>query len=1055
MVVPHVLDAKHPFSASSLIPPVSYPTDDTMLTRFVRPETLHHLQWHTVQTLFEETCLSDWGVWQWKSMPFFETVTTQQLLTQSLPQALGTSEDTQDTPLSAETLVLQHWLPLLLPAMVHQPDLFMSQAEPLTSALHAWHTRAVVIVQALYRAEGTPPPIDTLRDRLHHASQKHPSYSTPSQAPPAQWRELWQRFIKQASLTKHEWASLFVIFQAVVHWVGWLKNQWFPIAREVKKKYPWLFQSPHTEGLYASLEEEGFHWLHTLPNIHTLLGIMNQYLDPDTLTFRADASPTYATLTEGYRTLQQESMKLLEDIARQWGLGASGMSRGVTEREGRWVLPVPSEQYHYDMGVIVARSDGGRLVYVEPRKFAKMQQQLASYQTALLQEEQRLLDAIDTHWREGMPKLSHWWQALGLLERLHAGAMVANRWQGEPTETQYLPSSETSQPPLPFYLPEAKHPLLLLHPPAHVAQVHGNTLAFGTTESQCLLISGPNAGGKTMSLKTLGLAVCLHRAGITLPIAGETSPSVQTSSTDTTAPYTLPDHGHLPWLEHMVTYLGDGQTIEEGLSSFSAYLTWLKSLQLDHSKAGWLVLMDEIAAATDPTEGGALAQAILDTLLAQEAWVCVTTHLETLKRHAMQHPCMQNASMAFDPIRMTPTYQLLLGIPGASHTLHIATRYGLPDALMAKAQAYRQEHSVWSEELIAKMERQMLEMQADQTAIGQLRHQLTAQEMQLSATLKRLQDEKHNTLKTWRNQLKTRLERTSDSLTLLERHLRQKLLETHQPLPELPKALHATSDHTAPASAAPLAMPETPEQRAYNHILAFQAKFKQLEQQGLKTVAALEAILEEESLTLGGETPLFSFKKGEKVFCVTLNEMGTLEKLHPNTQEATLRMGLLTAKVTLQSLRPEHWRDPGQAKRAIHQALAVKAGLLKQRRDTVEASRHAQTYAQQNIRTQDATHHAPHRLETAKQGNPAVCDLRGFRASEALELLDIHLDRCLPSGISPIRCIHGQGTGALKRAVREHLAKHPLVAHWHPEEGIAGGDGVTVLYFEAPEHEES
>jgi DNA mismatch repair protein MutS2 len=1033
-------------------------------TTFLSETTRHHLNWEAVQALLQEACLSDWGVWHWESMPFFDVASLEGVCLRASSHkwtdATSSELEAEDDPAA---LPVDTWLEVVLESKgIKKLSLTdTTELQPWVYQLHAWHTRCVTVLQALYLAEGPPPPLETLRQRLHQVSTVKmsqsgaygalPSYtfSSPYAHKPA-WRVLWQRFTKQAPLTKHEWATLFVVFQALQQWVGWLKNNLLPTTRKAKAQYPWVFEG---EAYHQhDWQDEGFTWIHHLPPIHHLLGIMNQYLDPDTLSFRLDASPTYATLVSDYRTLQQDSMRLLEDIARQWGLGTSGMSRGVTEREGRWVLPVPTEQYHTDMGVIVARSEGGRLVYVEPKRFAKIQQQLLAHHTAMLQEEQRLLDAIATHWQEGLPKLSRWWHALGMLERLHASALVANQWHGVPVKTSYqsipavpqdasdhTPNDCTSQCP-PFYLPEAKHPLLLLHPPKQVAQVYGNTLTFGTTSSQCLLISGPNAGGKTMSLKTLGLLVCLHRAGVTLPITMpvETVPLQDKS---------MPQVPCLPWLKHLITYLGDGQNIEEGLSSFSAYLTWLKDLALEEDKTGWLILMDEIAAATDPTEGGALAQAILDTLVERRAWVCVTTHLETLKRHAMQHAHMQNASMVFDPVTMTPTYRLLVGIPGASHTLHIATRYHLPERLLAKAQAYRHEHSVWSEELIAKMERQMLELHTDQQTVSRLKLQLTEQEMQLSATLKRLNDEKHGTLRTWRTQLKTRLERTSDSLSLLERTLRQKLVAYDHALPELPKILQGVSSESSPS---PLPLPETPEQRAYLGVLAFQAKLKQLEQQGLRTLQDLEALLEEEALTLHGDTPLFTFKKGESVFCVTLNELGCIEKLHPNTQEATLRLGLLTAKVALKDLRPQHWRDPGQAKRAVHQALAVKAGLLKQRSLDAETSRQAQIQAQHAQRANVVTHETPHRLQTAKEGNPAVCDLRGLRASEALELLDIHLDRCLPSGISPIRCIHGQGTGALKRAVRDHIAKHPLVAHWHPEAAMAGGDGVTVLYFEAP-----
>src|SRR5690606_34940411 len=200
---------------------------------------------------------------------------------------------------------------------------------------------------------------------------------------------------------------------------------------------------------------------------------------------------------------------------------------------------------------------------------------------------------------------------------------------------------------------------------------------------QALVISGPNAGGKTVALKCLGLAVWMARAGLPLPVA---------------------EGSRVGWFD-VVTDIGDEQSIERSLSTFSAEVKNLTRI-LTHAGDRTLVLLDEVAGGTDPDEGSALAAAVLEALVVRGAAVAVTTHYERLKELAADDPRFVNASVGFDFEAMKPTFTLTLGVPGASSALAVATRFGMPLAVVGRARERLSEVAVTREELLGQLERE-------------------------------------------------------------------------------------------------------------------------------------------------------------------------------------------------------------------------------------------------------------------------------------------------------------------------------------------------------------
>jgi DNA mismatch repair protein MutS2 len=228
----------------------------------------------------------------------------------------------------------------------------------------------------------------------------------------------------------------------------------------------------------------------------------------------------------------------------------------------------------------------------------------------------------------------------------------------------------------------ARHPLLLAQswgrPERPVVPVDVEL----TRNRPLLIITGPNAGGKTIVLKTLGLLVLMAQVGCHIPAE---------------------EGSRLPVLSKLFAVIGDDQSVAENLSTFSAFVRQIRVV-LDRVDPSSLVLLDELGAGTDPDEGAALAQAILDALAARGALVMATTHLEPLKAFASTHPAARNASVEFDSARLAPTFRLSYDHPGQSYALAIAARFGLPPDLIARARSYRSEHAARLGELLERLD---------------------------------------------------------------------------------------------------------------------------------------------------------------------------------------------------------------------------------------------------------------------------------------------------------------------------------------------------------------
>ena len=409
-----------------------------------------------------------------------------------------------------------------------------------------------------------------------------------------------------------------------------------------------------------------------LPTLTALHDLLSRSLTPEG-TLNDDASPRLRSIRRKIREQRAQIVKVLEALFHSQGAETTFQDRYVTLRHGRYVVPVRAEALPRLKGIVHDRSQSGATLFVEPERVVEMNNDLVQTMREEEAECLRILQALTNEVSAALPELEALVDGIGELDLIFARAEMAERM--EATEPE-IDAGRT------VTLSGARHPLLLAQSwkepgrPVVPVDLHLDT------ELPLLMITGPNAGGKTVALKTLGLLALMAQAGCHLPVK---------------------EGSRLPVFSRLFAVIGDDQSVAENLSTFSAFVKQVKEILAEVDDRS-LVLLDELGAGTDPDEGAALAQAILEDLQGRGALVMATTHLEPLKAFASTHPGARNASVEFDGERLAPTFRLLYDRPGQSYALTIAARLGLPDRLIDRAHSHRSTQAKNLQELLQRLD---------------------------------------------------------------------------------------------------------------------------------------------------------------------------------------------------------------------------------------------------------------------------------------------------------------------------------------------------------------
>ncbi len=404
------------------------------------------------------------------------------------------------------------------------------------------------------------------------------------------------------------------------------------------------------------------------------LRLVREQLDPDGRV-RDDATPKLREIRRRLNPLRGRIRDRLQELMGRYAEFVQ--DNIITLRRDRYVIPVRASSQSRVPGIVLDTSDSGATVFVEPQSVVPMNNELALLEFEDRDEVRRILVSLGQR-LAFEPGLDETLETLAELDLVAASARLARDWQlTQPT----LSKDGTVK------LDRACHPLIKGCVP--------NTVELDD-EHRLLIVTGPNAGGKTVLLKTLGLAAVMAHSG--LFVAAEGRPT-------------------LPHFKALLTDIGDEQSIEASLSTYAGHLKNLKAIA-EQAAPDVLVLVDELGSGTDPDEGAALSRAILERILRSGARGLINTHLAPLKVFASETTGVQNAAMSFDVANLAPRFELVVGQPGRSYALAIAERLGLADELLLRAQDILGPEGAALETLLQTLERQRDELSAGQVQLA-------------------------------------------------------------------------------------------------------------------------------------------------------------------------------------------------------------------------------------------------------------------------------------------------------------------------------------------------
>ena len=662
-------------------------------------------------------------------------------------------------------------------------------------------------------------------------------------------------------------------------------------------------------------------------------------------TLRDEAGSELGSLRARARAIRERIIDRLKEIMERPDMVKVLQDKYYTLREERYVLPVKVEMQHLFRGIVHGRSQTGLTLFVEPAEITEQGNKLKMALADVELEEMRVFAELSGLVREELPAIRANLDILARLDALAAASLLAQDMDGRPVS---LTEDEGLE------LLEARHPLMVLAGD----EVVPNT--FVLPKGGGLVITGPNAGGKTVALKTMGLVVLMARSGLHVPCR---------------------EGSRVPLYDSVLTTMGDDQDLSAGLSTFTAHMKTIDGI-LRSAGADSLVLLDEVAVGTEPTQGAALAQAILEALAELGCSVVVTTHYTSLKALAATDQRFRNAAMGYLPADNRPTYRIEMDAMGRSSALETARSIGLPESVLERASELLGGQQLKLDGLLAEVEQRRAEL-ADKAARLEEELARAIRERDKAAQIRR---------------------RLSQELDLLRRKAHDEavaeLTSLRADLERLRKQLRKQ---------------DAPSEQI----------IQEMERRAGDKADKLRALAPPPADMRGRKPGPGEVQKGTVVVVVPMRAKGEVVSLDGRGKAKVSVGGVqVTARIADLLLPEKEGRD---RRRESGERAARTSPLQKSAAPQADAS--------------DA--------DFLVRAEAEEVDLRGLRVDEALDRMDALLDRCLRDGQRAVLVIHGHGTGALKRALRDFLRSHKLVQSMRPGRRGEGGDGVTLVFLRA------
>ena len=634
-----------------------------------------------------------------------------------------------------------------------------------------------------------------------------------------------------------------------------------------------------------------------------------------------------------------------------------------TIRQDRYVLPLRASAKSMGLGIVHDSSRTGETVFVEPMAVVELNNRVKVCDLEIQHEIRRILEALSRDVAAAAPALRANLDVLAELDVISAKARLG---------VDYAGSSAVLVDDTFVDLRQARHPLLMLRATREGFAVVPNDISLGGDPGRVLIVSGPNAGGKTVVLKTVGLAALMVRAGMLVPSA---------------------PGSRIGFFEHVLPDIGDLQSVMGDLSTFSAHLANLAEILRAATRSERaLVLLDELMAGTHPEQGAALARATLESLadLGERVLVIATTHADALKALPEADPRFKNAGMEYDVDGLTPTFRVRTGVPGRSYALDVAARMGLPPGVLARARELAGGGTVALEAVIATLEAREATLARETERLVEARQEMEATTEDQRAARAALDRREHELALHSRAAIEAAVREARDAIRVIVRQAQ-----------EAGSARAAEAARVALTEASEVALrdlPRPPEVAA-------------------PAVATLKPGASVRVPALGGA-------------------QGVVVKAPDDRGRLKVTVGKVTVDL--------HQSELGAVDLPAPSASSGGAAPPQVRRGDVRRA-NARAAALAGWSGELTAAPGQDSLGWAVPSTVNTLDLRGQRADEVRDLVEAYLDRAALDDRSPVFMLHGHGTGALKKIVREYLAASPYVKRWAPGGKGQGGDGVTIV----------
>ena len=603
----------------------------------------------------------------------------------------------------------------------------------------------------------------------------------------------------------------------------------------------------------------------------------------------------------------------------------------VTMRGDRYCLPVKAEYRSQVKGMIHDQSSTGSTLFIEPMTVVKLNNDLMELHAKEQEEIQVILSTLSSMAAEHCEELRVDYEVLTTLDFIFArGSLAVDQNASRPVLNQEGR----------IYIREGRHPLL------DRTKVVPTTICLGD-DYDLLIVTGPNTGGKTVSLKTTGLFTLMGQAGLHIPAL---------------------DRSELAVFTEVYADIGDEQSIEQSLSTFSSHMTNIVSFlkQVDEHS---LVLFDELGAGTDPTEGAALAIAILTSLHRRGIRTMATTHYSELKVFALTTEGVENASCEFDVETLRPTYHLLIGIPGKSNAFAISKKLGLSDEIIEEAKTHLSDQEESFEELLSDLEHSRRTIEREQAEIRAYKEELETLRRRTKEKQEKLDAQKERIIRDANEKAERILQSAKDYADETMRNFR-KFGKENISASEMEKEREKLRQRMAKTSSK-VTLEKAQPKKAYKPS---------------------------------------DFKLGTSVRVLSMNLTGTVHTLPDSRGNVEVQMGILRSKVPITDL------------------------------DIIEET--ASYTSKQTRRTSSGKMKMGKSLTVSPEIN-----LIGRTSDEAVALRDKYLDDAYLAHLSPVRVVHGKGTGALRNAVHQYLKRQKHVKSYRLGAFGEGDAGVTIVEF--------